>query len=203
MPLLLPQQLMVQPARSPGQLLGLRSDVLLGRSRRCWLEHLREVPLVAFGGLMVPILAVRVLLAGHWVAGGAGVVIDDVHYERQIIGCWCPLYASGEAPSRAFSGLLLLGAIVEAGIQETAEAVIRGRCSWHEIEEFLQMFLEGAVLLLKAQQFDGCKVIHGPVSNQKHNYKKKSNKTLTAKYTTYLFIVWSSVKYWLCKHGQR
>lgn len=84
---------------------------------------------------MLLILAVRVFMAGHWVASRADVVIDNVYCEQRIAGHQHPLYVSGKAPSRAFLGQLLFGGDVEASIQEAAEAVVRERCNWFEAEK--------------------------------------------------------------------
>lgn len=54
----------------------LRGDVQLGCSRWHWLKRCSRVAHVTCGGVLLPILAVWVVLAVHWDASGAGIVVD-------------------------------------------------------------------------------------------------------------------------------
>lgn len=75
------------------------------------------------------------------------------------------------APSRTFPEKLHCG----GGVQKGAESIVWVGCTMGELEEFLQVFLEGVVLLLKAQQVNSRKVRGDEKKKQKTSIHKRQN----------------------------
>lgn len=75
------------------------------------------------------------------------------------------------APSRTFPEKLRCG----GGVQKGAESIVWVGCTMGGLEEFLQVFLEGVVLLLKAQQVNSRKVRGDEKKKQKTSIHKRQN----------------------------
>lgn len=74
---------------------------------------------------MLPILAVGVVLAGHWIISGAGVIVDGSYGERRFIGHQHPLNKVHEVHWRPLPEQLRSGSGVQADEQKETEAIVR------------------------------------------------------------------------------